>query len=48
MKKRSPVLDAMERQGFLKGRKEGFLKGRKEGFKEGFEIGKKKGILKVL
>ena len=39
MKKRSPVLDNMERQGFLKGRKEGIKKGRKE---------EKENILKAL
>ena len=30
MKKRSPVLDSMERQGILKGRKEGRREGKKE------------------
>ena len=42
--KRSPVLDAMERQGFLKGRKQGIKQGLKEGIKEG----RKEGIIKVL
>lgn len=44
MKKRSPVLDAMERQGVLKGRKQGI----KIGEEKGIEIGEEKGILKVL
>lgn len=44
MKKRSPVLDAMERQGVLKGRKQGI----EIGEEKGIEIGEEKGILKVL
>ena len=52
MKKRSPVLDAMERQGVLKGRKQGIKIGEEKGIKmgeeKGIEIGEEKGILKVL
>ena len=52
MKKRSPVLDAMERQGVLKGRKQGIKMGEEKGIKmgeeKGIEIGEEKGILKVL
>ncbi|WP_407380379.1 hypothetical protein [Methanobrevibacter sp.] len=58
--KRSPVLDAMERQGFLKGRKQGKKEGREEGKKEGkkegreegreegIKEGREQGIIKVL
>lgn len=35
MKKRNPVLDAMERQGVLKGRKEGIAIGEKKGIDKG-------------
>ena len=42
--KRSPVLDAMERQGVLKGRKEGKEEGIKIGKEKGIKIGKEKGI----
>ncbi len=44
MKKRSPVLDAMERQGVLKGRKEGKEEGIEIGKEEGIKIGEEKGI----
>ena len=39
--KRSPVLDAMERQGVLKGRKEGKEEGIKIGKEKGIKIGEK-------
>ncbi|WP_407380381.1 hypothetical protein [Methanobrevibacter sp.] len=52
MKKRSPVLDAMERQGVLKGRKQGIKQGREEGIKkgreEGIKEGREEGMKKVL
>ena len=44
MKKRNSVLEAMERQGILKGEK----KGRKEGRKEGMKEGEVRGTLNVL
>ena len=48
MKKRNPVLDAMERQGVLKGRKEGIAIGEKKGIAIGEKKGIDKGTLKVL
>ena len=46
--KRSPVLDNMERQGFLKGRTQGITLGKIEGRTEGISEGISKGELNIL
>ena len=52
IKKRSPVLDNMERQGEIKGEEKGIKKGEKigeeKGMKKGRKEGRKEGNLQVL
>ena len=48
IKKRSPVLDNMERQGEIKGEEKGMEKGEKIGEEKGIKKGRKEGNLQVL